>query len=294
MKLSITKLIGAATIAIAVLVMKYQPFAASLAFIAGLVLAVIPKKAADEQWDMLVQSIDKHVLLISLFDALFFSVTAAVSWLFGFLFAQVIEILQKISLDKELLFTAPEIAQQSLYYSKEFYASLGTTAVLYIASILILYAVSRSLIWGALTNTKVTVKLVRQFFLFTIAWFALFLIPAWLFFGGLKSNYYAGGTLLLFALYGHLTALAHYTFVRTPKVKEAIITAFSKGILDIKHFIVPYAYLLIIILVTSRVVMFLPRAFQQAGVALYFILYLGWYRHYMKQVFRRNIFKSKR
>ena len=307
--MNITKIIGALMVLIGAFAVKQQPWSGAISIAVGIVLFLISKKSADQYWNILVNSFEKKILLIALFDTLYFAIAASASWLFGFVLKDVV--LQKLgqaTFDSGAIIAAPELAQANIEITKGVFASLGVTLALYGLLVLALYAVSRTLIWTTLTNKKPSFDLVKKFFIFSIAWFAIFIIPAWLFFAGLKETYFVYGSVILFAIYGHLTAIAQYSFINTLKIKQSIITAFNTGLLDFKKFIVPYAYLMIIMLIVTKALTILPQQAAAAGTAIGLILYLGWYRCYMVRVFRkftqlkfhdfrdksRKLFKEKR
>jgi len=292
--MNLTKLIAAVIAIIGLLSLKAQPFNGVLVIAIAAILFFMPKKTADLHWKLLVDSLHKKALLVALFDALFFAAAASASWFFGTVFKDlVMDKIAKINFNNQALLSSPELATQNVSLTKEFFTGVGVSATLYIICLLVLYAISRAIIWSLLANKKINFNSMKRFFMFSIVWLVIFIIPAWLLLQGLKQEFFAVGALILFALYGHLTAIAHYSFIKTLKIKESIKTAFSKGLGEFSQFVIPYAYLLVVLLITTKVLTLLPKAAYSAGVAIYFILYLGWYRYYITGVFRRKLTRQR-
>jgi len=96
--------------------------------------------------------------------------------------------------------------------------------------------------------------------------------------------------LVLFCiLYIHLTSILHYTFTKDLRIGNALKQAFATGIGQIKQFLLPYAYIVLVYFVLLQVFWIVPKTtnFMMFASLLFIVFYLAWYRLYLSQVLKR-------
>ena len=273
LKENMTRILGIILLVISMLTHKY--FGASVVFIvlAGLVMLIYSKKFAQQQFKIFIQSfkqINKKYFLIALYDLIFIAMFFLVIPLFSQLFMSKIQNITTVESAASLLIML--------------LAYLVTVTII----LLLTYSISRGLIWTTILKKKFTGSFIKRFLLLNFLWWLILAIPTLIVLGA-KVEYLFSFIAIVAIVYIHLTSIIHYDFTKNRKIGKAIKQAFALTFKNIKHLLLPYAYIALVYFIILQVFWIIPQTEKIMLFAsiLFVLFYLAWYRLYIAQVFRR-------
>ena len=175
---------------------------------------------------------------------------------------------------------------QNMSVMKEFmYTAVITGIILYLL-LLIIYTISRGLIWAKIMDLKLTKKYFLKFGLLSAVWITGWILAFALLVTITNQQYYKWIMIIMGISYIHLTTVLHHAFSHRNEIGSAAQKAFSTGLGKIHKLILPYIYIIIIFILVEqilKIIMQIPasqQTIQITGIAL-IILFLAWYKTYL-------------
>gem|GEM_PF-4637802 len=269
-----TRILGIILLIAAMLAHKYIGTAVIFMVIAGLVMLISNKSIALKAFRIFIKSFKqiphKRYFLIALYDMLLIAIVFLILPLFSKLFVSKVQELTAANIGSLLLM-------------------LFAYLILITFVLLLAYSVFKGLIWLAILKQKPSAKYFQKFLLLNLCWLFIWCIPGIIVLWGLKPNYFIYVLVLAVIVYIHLTSILHYTFTKDRHIRNALKQAFATGIGQIKQFLLPYAYIILVYFVLLQVFWIVPRTtnFMLFASLLFIVFYLAWYRLYLAQVLKR-------
>ncbi len=288
-----SKLIGVALVILAVVAYYGKEIiGAVISVVAALVLLFASKDASQKNLQKFVNSFSfkKEFFLIVLYDALFYLSVFLIALIFSFLLKFQMEKLGLTNLGG-LNLADQQVIQSNVNLAQVLIASMIVYFVLFLLIALISYSFFKGIVWLTMLNKKPSFGYFKKFFLTNLIWWGVWIIPAVLALFGLKQEYFTLVFVLEAILYFHLTSILHLSFAKSQDIKRSFSKILPVGFGKIHHFIIPYVYALIVYIVLSQIFRIIPQ--QQRVVLstaiLLALLYLAWFRNYVKEVIPQNI-----
>lgn len=182
----------------------------------------------------------------------------------------------------------PEMLVQNMGVMQQFmYTTIITAIILYLV-LLVIYTISRGLIWAKIMNLKPTKKYFLKFGLLSLVWITGWLLAFTLLVTITNQQYYKWIMIIMGIAYIHLTTVLHHAFSYKNEIGTAVQKAFSTGIGRIHQLIFPYIYIIIIFILTEQILtrtMQIPvsiQVMQIIGIAL-ILLFLAWHKTYLNK-----------
>jgi len=274
MKDSITRIIGVVLLVVSMLAHKYIGVSVALLVIAGLIMLISDKKNAKKQLIIFKKSFKelkhKRYYLIALYDILCLGVF--------FLIAP--------------LFSAWFVAKMNTLTASNIFSLLFLLLVYLFAVTLLLiiaYSVFKGLIWLQIMKKKVSAGFLKRFFLLNLCWWLILLIPIIIFVLGAKQEYLFYCVILFAILYVHFTSILHYVFTNNLRIGKAVKQAFAITFIDIKQFLLPYSYIILVYFILLQIFWIVPKTANIMLFAsiLFIVFFLAWYRLYLAEILKQ-------
>jgi len=182
---------------------------------------------------------------------------------------------------------SPEMAEQTLSLVKGHVISIMAYTILLLIFVFLAWTLFKGIIWNITLKKKFTLKYYNQFTLLNLLWFALWLIPVILIIISLKRKPSIIFLLLALIFIIYLTNILYILFTKKNLIKHALKNTFKIGFNKIHFFLLPYALMLITMLIISLILLpanFLPERIFTSISTIVLVFYLAWARFYLADV----------
>ncbi|MEM2915910.1 MAG: hypothetical protein QXT19_00925 [Candidatus Woesearchaeota archaeon] len=286
--ITIPRIIGIVLIILAIIVqVKLQQLShAIILAIAGLILALAPNTSAKKNLKDVITSfrLKKEFAIIMFIDAMTFVACALLTILLYKIILANAEALNAIPASPSL---APEsLAAYNTILGKFFLYSGIALAAFYLATIIV-YTISRGLVWLVLLGKKPELGFFARLGLLNLVWYTIWTVLALFFMITMKPEGGVPVIIVLLLLYTHLTTALHYSYAKVQEMKKSLIEAFRKGLGKIPAFAQPYCYILIVYVIISQAIHIGTGKFALAIAFTAYFAFMAWYRIYMRNVLRQ-------
>jgi hypothetical protein len=286
MRFTTTRIIGIAVLLLSIFFYFTNPSAGVYLLLAlSLILSFAPEKYGEDSLKKLINALNKNLLIIVLFDALFWLVFFVTAYFSNSLFEKTAKSFLGFdpkSTISSLDMTKVQAATSSI---KTFFIVLGLIALGFIILNLLAYSLSRCFIWFTLLKKKFNLKLFMKFLGFNSMWWVLWAVI--FVFLVLKREpeilpLFAGALIIL---YIHTSTVAHYYLTKTNKVKESFMKAFAIAYGKLHLFILPYSFILLVYFILSKIITYIPLGnFSSTANLVILLLIMNVGRAYLKNV----------
>ena len=182
----------------------------------------------------------------------------------------------------------PEILGQNIQSLRGFVIHTITGAILLLILCLIIYTISRALIWTSISKTKLTRKFLLKFLGLNSVWWLIWL-PVYVLVGtaaaqtGIKAS-----IVVIFIITAYFTPILHTLFTKKQLIGHSLGHGIAYGITKFYKLIVPITYALIIYIIIYQPFRLLQNTkFYQAATILLVVIYLAWLRTYLYEAIKK-------
>lgn len=284
------RIIGIIAIIASAIAYYLQQQGAITAGILGLILIISPTKHAQEMLQLCIKNFIKWktILLTALYDAIYWMLIFGAVALFVKWEAFKVKGTQAVATMTKEAILDPALAAQNAQALQGFLIYSIISAIILIIICLIIYTISRGLIW----TTIAKIKLTRKFFLKLLAlnslWWLIWL-PIYLLF--LMAAAKAGtkiGIMTLFFISVYFTPILQILFTKKQKIGYSLSHGIAYGITKIHKLIVPITYAVIIYIIIYQPLRLIQNtiAFKPAAI-LIVVLYFAWLRTYLYEIIKQ-------
>jgi len=232
------------------------------------------------------KKLDKQIIYIVLCDFLFLLLLMAGLFLWNAKISKnIAEIPADLLQNPENL--SPEMAEQTLSTIKGHIISIMAYTILLLVFVFLAWTLFKGIIWNIILKKKFTLKYYKKFTLLNLLWFALWLIPVILIIISLKRKPSAIFLLLALIFLIYFTNILYILFTKKNLIKHALKNTFNLGLNKIHFFLLPYALMLITMLIISLIIWpanFLPERVFTSISTIVLVFYLAWARFYLADV----------
>jgi len=185
----------------------------------------------------------------------------------------------------------PELMVQNMAVMKQFMYTATVTAIIVYIILILVYTISRGLIWAKIMDRQLTKKYLLKFGLLSLIWITGWIAVFSVIVTISNQQYYKWIMIVLGISYLHLTTILHHSFTYKNTIGSAVQKAFAIGIGKINKLILPYIYIIIIFIVVGQIMNIPTRmtygitATQTIGVIgiVVLLLFAAWYRTYINK-----------
>ncbi len=275
--------------------------------LAGAVLLLTPRAAAADAVNRFRDSwrLDTTVLMTGVIDALFWFCAILFMYAMQQLAAWQITALGAVSTDAAAIADAAVLEQNIAIVQQQALIQLSIAISLFLG-LVVLYGVSRGLIWHLLRDARVSRRALLRYCLLTLCWWLVWLLPALVMLALSLSEGVALFALSVYApllgfAYWHFTGLVYSSFASHHRIGKAVTDAFAHGIGSFGAFLPAYAlavipfYVFASVIMTAAVWFYGAEAFSGmpglvAGL-LFAVFFFLWFRPYQASVAARVVKK---
>ncbi len=292
MKLLTTpRIIGIITIAASATAYYFQLNGAIILAILGIILIISPAKHSQEMLHLCIKNFTKWktILLTALYDAIhwmliFGAVALFVKW----------EALKAASAQTAVTMTReailkPELAAQNAQTLQGFlvYSLIGGIALLIIC--LIIYTISRGLIWAKIAKIKLTKKFFLKLLALNSLWWLIWLpIYVLIAIGAAKTTGAKEAFAVIFILGIYATPILHTLFTKKQQIGYSLGHGIAYSITKIHKLIVPYTYAFLINIIAYQPLRLIQNTKAFTPIAILFVvLYFAWLRTYLYEIIKQ-------
>ncbi len=287
--ITIPRIIGIALIILAIIVQTklHQLSQAAILVIAGLILALSPNKPAIKKFKDALASfrLKKEFAVIMFIDAITF---VACALLLGLLYKIILANAEALG----TIQANPSLTPENLLVYNElignFFLYSGIALAAFYIVAIVVYTLSRGLIWLALLAKKPELRFFARFWLVNMAWCTAWTALALFFMISMKPATGTPVIILIVLLYAHLTTALHYSYTKSREMKKSFLEAFSKGLGKFGAFIQPYCYMLVVYVIISQIMRLVTGKFALAVIFIFYFMFMAWYRVYMRNILRQT------
>lgn len=182
---------------------------------------------------------------------------------------------------------AAENSLKILPQLKGFIIYILAIIALYIAILIIAWALCEGTIWNLILNKKPSLKYYGKFLSLNIIWIiALILISLFsvLIFKKESAPYIL---IVLGIVFIYITPLMYILFAKENKIFQSIKITFSLGFKKIHHFIIPYIVIFLIFLILGFIYVLLNNFQEKLAAGIFIILlsvFITWVRYYLAEI----------
>ena len=226
--------------------------------------------------------INLKFFLILILDFLFYFVFIKVG---NFILNQIQLRSNNVNLTPDILGLGQQGANQLLTSVRGFFIFLIISGIIFIILMVINFSFFKGYIWSITTNKKFNMNFFKKFFLLNIIW-----IPGWvivIFFVsiGIKQETIPIFLITILIISFYFTNILYPLFLKNNKIKM-IKEAFKLGITKIHHFIIPYAIIVTLFFVTSRILNLIASKISIHPYTFFVVLFVfvAFLRYYFVEI----------
>jgi len=229
------------------------------------------------------KKIDKNIVYSVLFD-LIFILLLMIGGFMLYVLASKISLPNPPLLDPKL--TSIAELQKTISELRGIFISVAVYLIIFLLYATLIWSLSRSLIWGRISNNRFSLKLYEKFSLLNMVWLFLWLILFAFILTAVKISSLKVIIPLFFFLVIYFTMILYASFFGKLKIFSSIKEAFATGIKKIYLIILPFLIslfmTLIIIAILYIIISLMPIYFKIIFplALIAFLFYLGWLRVY--------------
>lgn len=256
----------------------------SLLTLAGIILLVSSNQSAGKHWQEFVNSLrpGKEYVFVMLFDMLFWALLAILTLLLAIAVRTPYEQLKTVQFSAGVNIGTLEASNAIL---ETFFTTAIVALIIYWVVLIAAYSLSRGLIWLTLHNKPAKKKFLAWFGLLNLLWCTPWLVLTLFFLTVIAPPTSAYVFIILLVLYAHLTTTLHNSYARHATIGKAFKDAFALG--NLGRFLQPYCYLFIAYVILSQAGRFVEGNTELIVTFFIFLLYMAWYRVYLRNIMRR-------
>lgn len=262
--------------------------------ILGAILLLAPTNYTIKLYDKWLTSFKqwKTALITALYDAAYWILV------FGGLFVV-----------QSYLNTKSAAAQHAGLMSREALADPGTAAAataavqdlfgVFLASMaallaltIIIYSLSRAFIWTTITNKKLNKKFILKFTGLNAIYWVIWMIPlVFIFIAAAQSTQQQfisqSGMFLISLLFMYFAPIVHTTYMKTNSIGKSLSTGFGWGVGKIVHFVVPYAFIFLTMLIILKPAQYIiGLTFANFLSLILSVVFIAWMRLYLYSIIK--------
>jgi len=187
--------------------------------------------------------------------------------------------------------TTPELMVQNMAVMKQFMYTATITAIIVYILIILVYTISRGLIWTKIMEKQPTKKYLLKLGLLSLIWTTGWIVVFSVLVTISNQQYYKWIMIVLGITYIYLTTILHHSFTYKNTIGSAVQKAFAIGLGKIHRLILPYIYIIIIFIAIGQILNIPTRmtygitATKTAGMIgiTVLLLFAAWYRTYINK-----------
>jgi hypothetical protein len=253
--------------------------------IAGIILIIAPKKHAQSMFDMLVSTFTKWktIIITALYDALYWLLLfGAVYFLQWQLQIKALAAQSNNLITKEAI-ADPELVTQSASTLQGFVYALIIGGLLAILFSLLIYSISRALIWTTITKQKLNKKFFLKFLTLNSLWWLIWLPVFAIIAVGTQASPDAKGSLVVILLLAsYFTPILHTLYMQKHLIGYSIGNGIAWGIAKVHRLIVPYTFAFVIYVIAYQLFRIArDTAYVKPASMLFVVLFIAWLRIYL-------------
>ncbi len=255
------------------------------------------KKKKDSIFMKSIKQLDKRLIHMVMFDALFYLALFVIlilafnslSWNFEAV-KEAIPLLDNVVGDLDSGEMSEDVTEKLTELNVLFFIALARTLlillVIFIASLMV-GIFFKGLIWSKILHKKFDIHFYRRFTLFNLIWIIPWSVLIVVLLFAIRTKivfWYIAGIILIFL---HFTNIIYVLFEKEKKFLRILKDTFILGIEKIHYFAVPYLLVALIFLALVyilRLFTFLPWNLYVILFVLVLLIYLSWVRIYISNV----------
>ncbi len=258
----------------------------SLLALAGIIFLLSPAKSAEKHWQEFVKSLkpSKDYALVMLFDIIFWALLAILTLLLAIAVRTPYEQLKTVQFSAGVNIGTLEASNAIL---ETFFTTAIAALIAYWIAVVAAYSLSRGLIWLTLNKKPMSKSFLLKFSLLNLAWCTAWLAIILLFLTFALPPASAYAFIFLLVLYAYLTTRMHNSYAKHGMIRTAGRETFSLDSL-ILFLRLHFTYLFIIYLILSQAGRFVQGNAELIITFFIFLIYMAWYRVYLRNILRRT------
>ncbi|PIN74946.1 hypothetical protein COV18_05425 [Candidatus Woesearchaeota archaeon CG10_big_fil_rev_8_21_14_0_10_37_12] len=265
-----------------------QQKGALLLSISGIILLFAPTKTSQKQFDNLKNALKhwKTILLTAIYDAGYWALLFATLTVTNSISKQKLQAIQSSDYFSKAAFLDPgQSVQLAAAYQNVFILLILTVVIVGVLSLLI-YSISRALIWTTIAGKSTNKKAILGFLgTNTVWWLVLLPFFALLFIGGAKQPAALKSALIaLFFVIAYFAPIINVFYLTTNKMGKSVAHGIGWGIAHCYKLFVPYAYVCMVYVVVTylfRIAQTSTQTIYYAWIIILAILFFSWLRVFL-------------
>lgn len=289
--LAIPRIIGIITIIASAIAYYFQLSGTIISGIMGLVLIIAPAKHSQEMLHLCLKTFTKWktLTLTALYDAIHWSlIFGAVALFVKWEALKAASAQATATLTREAILK-PELAAQTANALQGFLTYTLIAGILLLIICLIIYTISRGLIWARIAKIKLTKKFFLKLLVLNSLWWLIWLpIYALIAIGAARTNGAKEAFVVLFILGIYATPILHALFTKKQRIGYSLGHGIAYSITKIHKLIIPYTYAFLINIIAYQPLRLIQNtsAFKPAAI-LFVVLYFAWLRMYLYEIIKQ-------
>lgn len=223
-----------------------------------------------------IKKINLSIIIIAVLDALFYLMS-------GFLLIAWVQRIQakmtSFNLPRNIVSLGYDRAQQLIGEARMFYYLMLGSLILLLVAIIFLASILKGVIWAKTTNTKINLNLISRFFGLNLIWMGFWFVLVILISLLIEPSSAPMFMIITIILGVYFTNTLYTIFMKEQKLKS-IIEAIKLNILRIHMFLLPYAFILMLLFIVTWLGNLLKFSYSAFIMTFVLVLFAAFVRYY--------------
>ncbi|VVB81319.1 Uncharacterised protein [uncultured archaeon] len=256
----------------------------------GIILLIAPTKHAQEMLKLCLQTLKqwKTTAKTFIYDLLFWALAGGAMYLFfKWVTLKATKLQATAMITKESILN-PDLVAQNAGAIKGFLIYSITGAIISLLVCLLLYTISREMIWTTIAKTKPTKKFFLKFLLLNLIWWAILAVLYILIVSATGKTLYGKITVIILLIAGaYITVIMQALFTKKQQIGHSLGNSIAFSITKIHKLIVPIVYAVIIFAILSQPLRLINNANALAPSAVLMLVWYAWLRMYLYEIIKK-------
>lgn len=290
MKKHLTRIIGIILLIIGILAYISKTKGGMGIGLAGLILLIAPTKHGRKMLDVFVETFSKWkvIIITALYDALYYLLTFGAAYFYYWRLQTKSLVLGAQGLLSREAAVNPELSAQAAGSMQSVFFFIIIGGILLVIFSLLIYVVSRGMIWTTITKQKPNKKFFKKFLALNSLWWLIWLPILAVISIGLKDSPYSGaGIRVILVVAAYFTVIVHTLYMQKHLIGYSISNGLGWGIGKVHRLIVPYTFAFVLFIIIYQVFKLFQNTAAIKPVSMIFIvLFVAWLRIYLYEIIK--------